>query len=98
MLRSSRHIHKPEPTQKTKKRSDSNSEGSLQSVDSSAPAPASSDVITEKEVRTEANVKSNVESAETEVDKLASQMSSLKFVPPSVRFGRGGVRRGFSRS
>ena len=33
-----------------------------------------------------------------DVDDLASTMSALKFVPPSVRFGRGGRRGGLSRS
>ena len=36
-------------------------------------------------------------SADTDMDDLAGAMSSLQFVPPSVRFGRGG-RSGFSRS
>ncbi len=33
-----------------------------------------------------------------DIDDLTSGMSALKFVPPSVRFGRGGRRGGFSRS
>ena len=33
-----------------------------------------------------------------DVDELVSTMSSLKLVPPSVRFGRGGRRGGLSRS
>ena len=33
-----------------------------------------------------------------DVDELASSLSSLKFVPPSVRFGRGGRRGGLSRT
>ncbi|KAL9629243.1 MAG: hypothetical protein Q9164_006960 [Protoblastenia rupestris] len=33
-----------------------------------------------------------------DIDNLTSNMSSLKFVPPSIRFGRGGRRGGFSRS
>lgn len=37
-------------------------------------------------------------SLDAEVDELASTMSALKFVPPSVRFGRGGRRGGLSRS
>lgn len=37
-------------------------------------------------------------SLDAEVDELALGMSALKFVPPSVRFGRGGRRGGFSRS
>ncbi|KAK3169335.1 hypothetical protein OEA41_008718 [Lepraria neglecta] len=37
-------------------------------------------------------------SPDADVDELASTMSALKFVPPSVRFGRGGRRGGFSRS
>lgn len=40
-------------------------------------------------------------SADTEMDNLVGQISALKFVPPSVRFGgrgRGRGRGGFSRS
>lgn len=33
-----------------------------------------------------------------DVDELTSTMSALKFVPPSVHFGRGGRRGGLSRS
>ena len=33
-----------------------------------------------------------------EMDALASGMSALNFVPPSVRFGRGGPRGGFAKS
>jgi hypothetical protein len=36
--------------------------------------------------------------SEVEMDVITSGMSALKFVPPSVRFGRGGRRGGFSRS
>jgi len=35
--------------------------------------------------------------ADAEVDHLAGVLAALKFVPPSVRFGRGG-RAGFSRT
>ena len=35
---------------------------------------------------------------EVDMDDITSGMSALKFVPPSVRFGRGGRRGGFSRS
>jgi hypothetical protein len=37
---------------------------------------------------------------DVDMDVLSGAMSSLKFVPPSVRFGRGGgrARGGFSRS
>ena len=37
-------------------------------------------------------------SQEPDIDELTSTMSALKFVPPSVRFGRGGRRGGLSRS
>ncbi|MCJ1247226.1 hypothetical protein MMC30_004440 [Trapelia coarctata] len=33
-----------------------------------------------------------------DVDSLADSLSALKFVPPSVRFGRGGRKAGFARS
>ena len=35
---------------------------------------------------------------QTDIDHLTSSMSALKFVPSSIRFGRGGRRGGFSRS
>jgi len=34
---------------------------------------------------------------DVEMDDLAGAMSALKFVPPSVRFGRGGKRAGFAK-
>ena len=37
-------------------------------------------------------------SLDADVDELASTMSALKFVPPSIRFGRRGRRGGLSRS
>ena len=37
-------------------------------------------------------------SLDADVNELASTMSALKFVPPSIRFGRGGRRGGLSRS
>lgn len=37
-------------------------------------------------------------STDVEMEALSSNMSTLRFVPPSVRFGRGGRRGGFSRS
>lgn len=39
-----------------------------------------------------------LESADAAVEDLTSTMSTLRFVPPSVRFGRGGRRGGLSRS
>ncbi len=35
---------------------------------------------------------------DVDMEGLSGAMSALKFVPPSVRFGRGGRRAGFSRS
>lgn len=35
---------------------------------------------------------------DVDMEDLSGAMSALKFVPPSVRFGRGGRRGGFSRS
>lgn len=37
-------------------------------------------------------------STDVDMERLASNMSTLRFVPSSVRFGRGGRRGGFSRS
>lgn len=36
--------------------------------------------------------------SQVDMDMITSGMSALKFVPPSVRFGRGGRRGGLSRS
>ena len=38
------------------------------------------------------------ESVDAALEDLTSKMSTLRFVPPSVRFGRGGRRGGLSRS
>ncbi len=43
-----------------------------------------------------AGTEAQADSPDTEMDDLAGAMSSLKFVPPAVKFGRGG-RAGFSR-
>lgn len=37
-------------------------------------------------------------STDVDMERLASNMSTLRFAPSSVRFGRGGRRGGFSRS
>lgn len=36
--------------------------------------------------------------SDVDMDSLSSTLNALKFVPPSVRFGRGGRKGGFSRS
>ena len=36
--------------------------------------------------------------SDADMEGLSSTLSALKFVPPSVRFGRGGRKGGFSRS
>lgn len=46
----------------------------------------------EKASRTQKNA------SDADMDGLSSTLSALKFVPPSVRFGRGGRKSGFSRS
>jgi hypothetical protein len=35
---------------------------------------------------------------DTDMDDIADSMAALKFVPPSVKFGRGRGRGGFARS
>jgi hypothetical protein len=45
-----------------------------------------------------AAVKPSTTKKDVDMEDLSGAMSSLKFVPPSVRFGRGGKRGGFSRS
>lgn len=44
------------------------------------------------------SIRLETKSKEPDIDGLTSTMSALKFVPPSVRFGRGGRRGGLSRS
>ena len=39
-----------------------------------------------------------MDQTEREVERMTSKMSALRFIPPSIRFGRGGKRGGFSRS
>lgn len=67
----------------------------------SDPMSTSPEASKASEVATENGQKSTPTqkpSADVDIDELASTMSSLKFVPPSVRFGRGGGRGGLSRS
>lgn len=57
----------------------------------------------EESMETEVGSNGNIGDAATknkepDIDELTSTMSALKFVPSSVRFGRGGRRGGLSRS
>lgn len=47
---------------------------------------------------TEMAVVTNGLQLDTEMDDLSGAMSALKFVPASIRFGRGKGKGGFSRS
>jgi hypothetical protein len=47
---------------------------------------------------TQKDAMSNGSPPDTEMDDLSGAMSALKFVPTSVRFGRGKGKGGFSRS
>ena len=40
----------------------------------------------------------SITSAANDMDSLTTSMASLKLVPPSVRFGRGGRKAGLARS
>lgn len=42
--------------------------------------------------------KSQQKTSKPDIEELTSTMSALNFVPPSVRFGRGGRRGGLARS
>lgn len=46
----------------------------------------------------ESTTTSQPEPVDAALEELSSKMSTLRFVPPSVRFGRGGRRGGLSRS
>lgn len=53
----------------------------------------------EKEESTEASILMTPPSSQdSDMDKLSGAMSSLKFVPTSVRFGRGNKGKAFSRT
>lgn len=49
-------------------------------------------------LKTDDPVSKEKPSPDADVDELTSTMSALKFVPPSIRFGRGGRRGGLGRS
>ena len=106
MLRSGRHRrrssaaqHKTEIENRTRRRTsvqskmtgrDSKSEISGTVAGSEAPESGGSDL--------QKAVISNTSQPDAEMDDLLGAMSALKFVPTSVRFGRGKGKGGFSRS
>jgi hypothetical protein len=106
MLRSGRHRrrssavqHKTEIADRTRRRTsvqsivtgeDSKADGPSITAGSDDPQLGGSDA--QKAVET------NGSRPDTEMDDLSGAMSALKFVPASVRFGRGKGKGGFSRS
>lgn len=52
--------------------------------------------LTESEIQPKSN-ESGSRAVHDDIADLTNTMSALKFVPPSVRFGRGGRRGGLSR-
>jgi hypothetical protein len=105
MLRSGRHRrrnsaaqHRTEIEDRTRRRTsmrskmteeDSKTESSGDLNDSEAPQSGSCDV--------QRVAISDGSRPDTDVDDLSGAMSALKFVPTSVRFGRGKGKGGFSR-
>ena len=83
----SRALHRKRSTDKTEMSQNVPSEGANASEEQ---ADASSKAVNK--------TSAHPPSLDAEVDELASTMSALRFVPPSVRFGRGGRRGGLSRS
>ncbi|KAK0123575.1 hypothetical protein ONS96_010554 [Cadophora gregata f. sp. sojae] len=73
------------------KRDDRRSSG----VGATSPENGAGDEMKEAEMEL---VESRADSEDTDMDGLSGAMSSLRFIPPSVRFGRGRGRGGFSRS
>jgi hypothetical protein len=59
--------------------------------------PGKGDEQTEPSVKDEDTSQSRTERTDVDMDELAGAMSSLNFVPRSIRFGRGG-RAGFAKS
>lgn len=96
MLRSRPRKHSSAATRAFQREQRTNSAEVSQDVPSEAaitsepPASASSKAINSSPVHSP--------SLDSDVDELASTMSALKFVPPSVRFGRGGRRGGLGKS
>jgi hypothetical protein len=106
MLRSGRHRrrssaaqHKIEIEDRTRRRTSGQS--TVTGEDSKADSPsitASSDDPQLGGSDAQKAVGTNGSRPDTEMDDLSGAMSALKFVPTSIRFGRGKGKSGFSRS
>ena len=65
---------------------------------SPGPSHAEGSTDTEEPTKGGDTSETSINGKEPDIDELTSTMSALNFVPPSVRFGRGGRRGGLSRS
>lgn len=83
--------HTAQHEQVSRTATDSQSLSSQDEVNSEGPPDQAAPAI-EKRAALERPI------ADSDIEGISSSMSALKFVPPSIRFGRGGRRGGFSRS
>lgn len=98
--------HSSAASRAVQRRSSINQAGDVPHGESSSAASAA--VPEGKQLPTQSGPKGNREDPSSprkqtlnqrdEVDSLADSLSALKFVPPSVRFGRGRGKGGFAKS
>lgn len=89
--RSSAALHQPQHEQLSDTAGDSQSLSSEKQIDSEVSPSNAMPAATHEPAPA-------MPKAEIDVNSISSSMSALKFVPPSIRFGRGGRRGGLSRS
>ena len=92
MLRGKHHIEKFQSTGLHHPRS-KDDEQDIESKEALIPGS-----IELEDVSTQSHQNADSVNDRNSVDNLTTSLSSLKFVPPSIRFGRGGRRGGFARS
>ena len=96
MLRSGKHRRRSSAAQHMTEIEDRRRRNSAVETSRSEQQEGNSDPEAVKEEAIEGTLPKGVK--DVDMEGLSGAMSALKFVPPSVRFGRGGRRAGFSRS
>ncbi|KAN0103122.1 hypothetical protein V8E51_011435 [Hyaloscypha variabilis] len=96
MLRSAKHRRRSSAAQHMTEIEDRRRRNSAVETSRSEQQEGNSDPEAVKEEAIEGTLPKGVK--DVDMEGLSGAMSALKFVPPSVRFGRGGRRAGFSRS
>lgn len=107
MLRSGRHRrrssavqHKTDIEERARRRSStlSNIDGGNDDIKKNAYMTGNGEDDNNDETAEVQDKKDAIAGKDSDMEGLVGAMSSLKFVPPSVRFGRGRGKGGFSRS